>query len=240
MKSRDKLKYLILIFTLSVILYSCKTQNSLVEQNVKSFELGKYSTATTLGGYSLDFTENDKVKYNWRSDITSFDRNGKFEVSNDTVIINYEPLLELKNIPTEDNYTTIKFRNKEGAALNNCKITTFMNGKANEFQSNENGNIILNMRIDKIDSLYFNWSFTEFGIYPKEHKFNPKLDRIDNVIVKGFVQFEIMLEEDLIGHPVGSNEYKLLIVGENELYPGLDYDPNTIYLLGGTLKKASK
>lgn len=240
MECKVEITYLVVICTLTLVLYNCKIQNTLVGQKDKSFELGKYSTSTMMGGYTIDFMENDKVKYNWRSDITSFDRIGRFEVSNDTISINYEPLLEINNLPTNDNYSTFKFRNKEGTVLNNCTLETFIDGKVNKIQSDQHGNVILNSRIDEIDSLYLNWSFTDFEFYPKEHKFNPKLDKIDNQLIQGFVQLEIILEEDLIGHPISSNKSKLLIVGPNELYPGLDYDPNTIYIIGGKLKKASK
>ena len=56
--------------------------------------------------------------------------------------------------------------------------------------------------------------------------------------MNGFVQLEIKLEEDLVEHPIGSNESILIILGPNDLYPGLDYDSKTIYL-GGILKKAA-
>ena len=193
-----------------------------------------------LGEYTLEFKENREVVYLWNSDITSFDRIGKFEIFNDTIEINYEPLLDIVKKPSTENYSTIQFRNKEGQELSNCHVFTFINGKRNEELCDMKGQIILKETIEKIDSIYLNWDFDELGYYPEEHKFIPKIDMNDERIIKGFVHLEINLEEDLIGHPVSSNKNKLLIVGQNEIYPGLDYDPNTIYVIGGTLKKASK
>ena len=223
-----------------LILFHCKTQKPLEVQKKKYFELGKYSKATMLGGYTLEFKENHKVIYLWNSDITSFERIGKFKIFNDTIEINYEPLLDIvKKISTE-NYSTIQFKNREGQELSTCNVKTFINGKRKEELCDGNGQIILRERIEKIDSIHLNWNFVELGLYPKEHKFIPKIDKVGGRIVEGFVHLEIILEEDLIGHPVSSNKNKLLIVGPNEIYPGLDYDPNTIYVMGGTLKKTSK
>ena len=52
-----------------------------------------------LGEYTLEFKENREVVYLWNSDITSFDRIGKFEIFNDTIEINYEPLLDIVKKP---------------------------------------------------------------------------------------------------------------------------------------------
>ena len=240
MRSTAKIKYVITGFALSLVLFNCKTQKPLNGQKTKSFKLGKYSTVTMLGGYTLEFKENNEVTYKWNSDITSFDRHGRFEISNDTIEINYEPLLEITKLSSKENRSIIQFKNKAGKELTNCNIKIFKNEKTKEDTCDENGKIILEERIEKIDSIYLNWDFMEYGVYPKEHKFIPKTDKVEDQIIEGFVELEIILEEDLIGHPVSSNKYKLLIVGPNELYPGLDYDPNTIYVIGGTLKKASK
>ena len=238
MKIKD-VKAISLYFIYCIFIMSCNTVKPTYKHKIKSFETGKYSTSTSLGGYNLEFKKNNQVLYNWKSDILGFNRIGKYQIESDTITILYEPLLAIKKINKRTDETIFQFRNKQESSLQNCNIKLFQSGKILEKLCDKNGKVTLYEKIETIDSLYFNWNFLDFGIYPIEHKFVPNKDKINGELASGFVQLDIILEEDLIGHPVSSNEYKLLIIGPNELFPGLDYDPETIYL-GGILKKTGK
>lgn len=230
------MKKTLLIFSVLLLFSNCKTLRKDSPANVKSFEIGKYYTSSMVGGYNLDFKENNEVIYEWYSDIFSFDRIGKFEVKNDTIQIIYEPLLQIKRLQNVDEKSIIVFKNKKGHPIQNSQLTIFRNGEMNDLICDEEARVEFNDRFEQIDSIYFNWKFVEFGIYPNEHKFCPQIDKIQNELIIGYAQLELVLEEDLIGHPISSNKSTVLIVGPNQLYPGLDYDPNTIYL-GGILER---
>ena len=233
------MKYLLGCFGLVFLLINCKTQIAINNEKAKTFEFGEYSMSTMLGGVSFDFKANHEVVYNWNSDIANFDRTGYYTIHNDTIEIKYEPLISITRSIAEEKLSTFQLMNKEREELVDCNITFFKNGIEHNRLCNEHGIIKIEERMEEIDSIYFNWDFVNLGVYPTEHKYIPKLDKIGYNLLEGFNHLEVKLEEDLIGHPISTNNTTLLIVGKNELYPGIDYDPNTIYVLG-LLKKACK
>ena len=199
--------------------------------------MGEYQGGTLLGGVKYKFQEDNKVLLRWGSDITYFDRTGTFEIEKDTIRIIFEPLLQIKKIDSNEIGSRISFKNNLDEPIENCNLLLFQNGVAFQIEEEKDGSFKFDLLIEKIDSMYLNWQYTEFELYPDEHKFCPRIDKVNSKLLKGFVELEIIMEEDLIGHPISSNNAELLIVGKNKIYPGLDYDPNTIYVGGAILEK---
>ena len=228
---------LLTVLSFIILFPNCKSIPSKQNEELKVFELGEYQVGNLLGGVKYDFKENNKVDLTWSSDIASFDRTGTFEVEKDTIRIIYEPLLQIKTIGSNARKSRIWFKNNLGEQIGNCNLLLFRNGSAIQMEEEQKGLFEFDFVVEEIDSMYLNWQYLEFELYPEEHKYCPSTDRVNSMLLKGFVELEIIFEEDLIGHPISSNCSELMIVGKNKLYPGLDYDPNTIYVGGGVLEK---
>lgn len=228
---------LLIVFSFIILFSKCKSIQTKKVDEPKTFELGEYSGGTILGGVVYVFEENNKVLLKWNSDITSFDRTGTFAVENDTIRISYEPLLEITSIPSKEERSTVWFKNNLAEPIGSCNLLLFQNGVAIQIEEEKEGLFQFDFQIEEIDSMYLNWQFVEFELYPQEHKYCPKIDKVNSMLLNGFVEMEVLMEEDLIGHPISSNHADLMIVGKNKIYPGLDYDPNAIYVGGGILEK---
>ena len=228
---------LLIVFSLTILFSKCKSIQTKHVDEFKIFELGEYQGGTLLGGVKYKFQEDNKVLLHWGSDIAYFDRTGTFEIEKDTIRITFEPLLQIKKIDSNEIGSRISFKNNLDEPIENCNLLLFQNGVTFQIEEEKDGSFKFDLLIEKIDSMYLNWQFTEFELYPDEHKFCPRIDKVNSKLLKGFVELEIIMEEDLIGHPISSNNAELLIVDKNKIYPGLDYDPNTIYVGGAILEK---
>jgi len=224
------------IVLLFLIISSCSTSKSYDKSNIKNFEIGYFSTINLIGGHGYEFLNDKKVIYNWHSSLFSFNRKGIYKIKNDTIEIEFEPMTILKNKRVNLDETIIQIKKFNGNNFIDFPVEIFRKGIKKLEKTDSSGIININGPIENIDSIYFNWQFEEFGIYPIETKYDPKHRKVEGEFLKGFVNLEVLIDEDLIGQPIQSNFCKLLIIGNNELFEGTNYDPNVIYL-GGILKK---
>lgn len=193
-----------------------------------------------MGGKNYEFKPNNTLTYNFKSDIAKFDRHGKYTIVEDTIFIEYEPFIETNCIGFDKGKSSFQFKNKNGTPLQNCTIELFINANSEIKEGDENGLITITEEFQNFDSIYLNWDFLEFKIYSKEHKLIPKIDKINGYPLQGFLNIEVILEEDLIGHLIKSNKTAMLIIGRNQIFNGLDYRKNHIYPFGILEKNGSK
>ncbi len=202
----------------------------------KTIDFGYYRTFHMMGGHGYDFQNDSIVVYKWSSDLFSFERQGKYTRKNDTIVIQFTPLMKLQSLGHGQKITELHIKNFKNQKLVGFPVDFFMGEKIKTVKSDSFGVINIENRIEEIDSIHFNWQFREYGIYPIDNKYEPKIDLVDHQLQVGYVKLEVKLVENLIGHPINRNTDKLLVIGNNKLFIGLDYDPDVIYL-GGILEK---
>jgi len=116
------------------------------------------------------------------------------------------------------------------------RFNFFFEEESKALKTDSTGILRIDKKIEQIDSIYFNWQFEEFGIYPIDNKFIPRKDKIEEELETGYLKLEVFVDENLLGHPINNNETKLLVIGDNQLFCDLDYDPDIVYT-GGILEK---
>ena len=206
-----------------------------------SFELkGKWAT-NTFPNFIYTFDSLDNVRFDWKNDIGSYYRIGKYVKKEDTIKIEFEPLFSFKNLTnrTSDNLKVFVC-NIENEKLPYFKVQViYESGKKLVTETHTNGFLFL-QESAKIDSVYLDHGYCNLA--PEER--NPDIDNpnfynsfysLTKTQIKSD-SIKIIVDTWLMGYDFKSDTQELLRINDDRIFNGIDYDPNNTYI-GGILTK---
>jgi hypothetical protein len=177
-----------------------------------------------LGGTTYEFSDSNKVTFILSTDMpgTGFRRTGTYSRMHDTIKIQFEPLINIAYQRERDTSTVVHLRSMSGEPLTYFQVTVFFNDLREDYFSDENGRIEFSHKPASIDSTYWEWRFAELGIYPGTYANFPPIQEYSEFIVT-------INTEVTFNWPYATDQSSLLVIGENKLFNGVNYDPNAIY-----------
>ncbi len=192
-----------------------------------AFSFCPYAQNPILGGWrsgsfpssNYEFTANDSIVKSWTNDIGSYHRKGVYRTSGDTVFIEFEPICEILNfIDSSGNDLTLI----ETAQPYYFRIyyKVFVGDSSYIVHPDSTGKTVFK-DVATIDSIYFD----------SRNSFTNSFYQIDkNKLVPGIC--EIKFKYPLLQYTFKSNTEVLLILNKKEIFLGIDYDPEIIYING--------
>ncbi|MFT5602182.1 MAG: hypothetical protein ACI9N1_002434 [Flavobacteriales bacterium] len=177
------------------------------------------------------FESNGKVTFHWLNDLGSISRNGKYSIIDDTIKISYERFFHINSLFSDDSDTlSIYICNDsyQKMPLYKCLVKYGNNQKL--FTADSTGH----MRVpnySNIDSIYLD--HVNSKIYPLknnyvDNNFNNELYALSkkdlsnnnvNFVVNGWS----------VTRKLKIKDKELLILNENQIFDGTDYDPTILF-----------
>lgn len=168
---------------------------------------------------NYEFTANDSIVKNWINDIGSYQRKGVYRISGDTVLIEFEPICEILNFIDSSGHD-LTLIDTEQTSYVRIYYKVFIGDSSYIIHPDSTGKTVFE-DIATIDSIYFD----------RGNSFNNPFYQIDkNKLVPGI--YEIKFKYPLLQYAFKSNTEVLLILNKKEIFLGVDYDPEIIYING--------
>lgn len=166
-----------------------------------------------------EFTANDSIVKSWINDIESYQRKGVYRTSGDTVFIEFEPICEILNFIDSSGNDLTLIETAQTYYLH-ISYKVFIGDSSYIVRPDSTGKTVFK-DVATIDSIYFD----------SRNSFKNPFYQIDkNKLVSGI--YEIKFKYTLLQYAFKSNSEVLLILNKKEIFLGIDYDPEIIYING--------
>jgi hypothetical protein len=203
--------------------------------------IGKWQT-NTFPKFCYEFDSTGNVKFDWKNDINSYQRRGKFVQIQDTVLIDYEPLFKLENLNQSKSDTLKLFvLNSRSEKLLNFGIKVeYESGNIIIVETDKNGYIripgLSRIATLVLENNYSNLESEKTVSWAKKKSFDNRLYTFNPNKLFGDLN-KLIIDDLLMLHfDFKANTERLLRINKNEIYIGTDYNPTTIYV-GGILTR---